>query len=86
MIACKVVAGASLILFDPSAIGRGDGLKIGQNCQWIVLKNCQHGEGGCQKSRRTVDVVYGMVRYVDLVHYLVASFFFNLYVGGHLMI
>ena len=42
-----------------SAIGKGEGSKIGQNCQRIVLKNFQHGGGGCQKSGKIVDVVYG---------------------------
>ena len=40
------------------AIGRGEGSKI-QNCQRIVLKNCQHGGGGCQKSGKIADIVYG---------------------------
>lgn len=29
---------------------RGRVSKIGQNCRWIVLKNCLHGGGGFQKS------------------------------------
>ena len=30
--------------------GNWEGSKIGQNCRRIVLKNCRHGGGGCQKS------------------------------------
>ena len=37
----------------------GEGSKIGQNCRRIVLKNCRHGGGGCQKSGKMADVVYG---------------------------
>ena len=33
-------------------LGGGEGSKIGQNCRRIVLKNCRHGGGGCQKSRK----------------------------------
>ena len=35
------------------------GAKISQNCRRIVLKNCRYGEGGCQKSGKIADVVYG---------------------------
>ena len=31
-------------------LGGGEGSKIGQDCRQIVLKNCRHGGGGCQKS------------------------------------
>ena len=30
----------------------GEGSKIGQNCQRIVLKKCRHWGGGCQKSEK----------------------------------
>ena len=43
----------------PSAIGRGEGSEIGQNCRRIVLKKCRLGGGGCQKSGKIADVVYG---------------------------
>ena len=36
-----------------------EGSKIGQNCRLIVLKICQNGGGGCQKSGKIADVVYG---------------------------
>ena len=39
--------------------GGGEGSKIGQNCRRIVLKNCQHGGGGCQKFGKNADVIYG---------------------------
>ena len=39
--------------------GGGEGSKIGQNCQRIVLKICQYEGGGCQKSGKIADVVYG---------------------------
>ena len=42
-----------------SAIGRGEGSEIGQNCRRIVLKICRLGGGGCQKSGKIADVVYG---------------------------
>ena len=38
--------------------GVEEGSKFGQNGQWIVLKNCQHGEGGCLKSVRIADVAF----------------------------
>ena len=41
-----------------SAIRRGDGSQIGQNCQRIVLKYCRYGGEGCQKFRKNADVVY----------------------------
>ena len=34
------------------AVGRGEGSKIGQNYQQIVLTNCGHGGGECQKSKK----------------------------------
>ena len=40
-------------------LGGGQGSKIVQNCRRIVLKNCRHGGGGCQKSGKIADVVYG---------------------------
>ena len=40
-------------------LGGGKGSKIGQNCRRIVLKNCRKERGGCQKSGKIVDVVYG---------------------------
>ena len=42
-----------------SAIERGEGSKIGRNCQQIVLKSCRQGGGGCQTSEKNADVVYG---------------------------
>ena len=52
-------------------LGVGKGSKIGQNCRRIVLKNCQHGGGGCQNSWKIADVVYGW----SLLHHPPDSFF-----------
>ena len=40
-------------------LGGEEGSKIDQNCLRIVLKNCRHGGGRCQKSRKIAYVVYG---------------------------
>ena len=40
-----------------SAIGRGYESKIGQNCQWIVLKNCRHEEGGFKNPEKLPTLV-----------------------------
>ena len=53
------------------AIERGKGSKIGQNCRWIVQKNCQHGGGGCQKSEKIADVVYGGFHIVNIGYYVI---------------
>ena len=33
-------------------LGVGEGSKIGQNCRRILITNCRHWGGGCQKSRK----------------------------------
>ena len=43
-----------------------EGSKIGQNCRWIVLKNCRHGGGGCQKSGKIADVVWTFIPILKL--------------------
>ena len=38
------------------------GSKIDQNCPQVVLKNCRHGGGGCQKSGKIFNVVYEVLK------------------------
>ena len=55
------------VMFDSGTIGSSindvgnwEGSKIGQNCRQIVLKIADlHGRGGCQKSGKFANVVYG---------------------------
>ena len=42
-----------------SAIGMGEGSKVGQNCLRIVQNNCWHEGGGCQSFGKITDIVYG---------------------------
>ena len=37
----------------------GEGSKIGQNCQQIVLKNCRHEWGGVKNLEKIANIVYG---------------------------
>ena len=49
----RVFGKAELLQLNGIGTWEGEGSKIGQNCQWIVvLKNCRHGGGGIKNPEK----------------------------------